>query len=90
MSEKHRTELPRSYRFAPETTALLDALSEATGLDRKEIITRALHHWVPEGARLAAQRRGQVDSILASMAGPHAAQVQKLLGGGHGLRSKVS
>lgn len=90
MSEKHKTELPRSYRFAPETAALLDALSEATGLDRKEILTQALQYWVPEGARIAAERRGKVDKLLANMAGPHASQVQQLLGGSHAVRKQVS
>lgn len=90
MGEKSKNELPRSYRFAPETAALLDALSDATGLDRKEVLTRALHYWVPEGARLAAEKRGQVDKVLAERAGPHAAHVRKLLGASHEVRRPVS
>ena len=89
MSDRNRNELPRSFRFSPETAALLDALSESTSLDRKEIIERALRHWVPEGARLAAENRGKLDSVLTSLAGEHAAKVKKLLGGAHGMRSKV-
>jgi len=90
MTEKQRSELPRSFRFSPETAALLDALSESTSLDRKEIIERALRHWVPEGARLAAEKRGKLDSVLTSLAGEHAVRVKKLLGGAHAMRSKVS
>ena len=89
VSERQKSELPRSFRFSPEISALLDALSDATSLDRKEIIERALRHWVPEGARLAAEKRGKLDSVLTSLAGEHAARVKKLLGGSHGVRSKV-
>jgi len=90
VSERPKTELPRSFRFSPEISALLDALSESTSLDRKEIIERALRHWVPEGARLAAEKRGKLDAVLTSLAGEHATQVKKLLGGPHGVRNKIS
>jgi predicted transcriptional regulator len=90
MADKTRNELPRSFRFSAETNALLDALSEATNLDRKEILEMALRHWVPEGARIAAQRRGKLDSVLTSLAGEHTAKVKQLLGGKNEMRSPVS